>query len=288
MDRYDSGITDEIRKMVIERLTTFNQGKIPNQGRYYIMLPTPQTAYYTLWFYNPEAIYHSFVCLSNLELTIIGSLNKAMRMTANSFLPLGVVREIDSAINNGDDILTFGKYRGFHLQEVYTIDPRYVLWIANKYEPRVKSEFRFKELACNYSKAYQDLQTQKRDKPSGCHFVGNVGDKLENIHLTITKVKIEDNAYRTKVVNGTCLFFVDQLITAIDKVGNRFLFSIKAKDRSLTSGVLPPSAHAYQKGEAVVITSAKILKHLVLHNTKYTKLGYIKSIYIISRDQRSN
>ena len=279
MDRLNSGITEEIRKVVIERLTTFNQGKNPNEGRYYILLPQPHTVYYTLWFYNPEAIYHSFVCLSHLELNIIGSLNKAIRMIANSFLPLGIIREIDSPIGNGDDILTFGKYNGCHLQEVYTIDPRYVLWIANKYEPHVKSEFRFKELACTYSKAYLDLQTRKKDKASHSHFVGQVGDKLENMNLMVRKVRIEDNAYKTKIVNGVGHFYVDQLITATDKAGNLFLFSIKAKDRSLMSGVLPPSAHAYQKGETIAIASAKILKHIEIYNIKYTKLGYIKFIY---------
>ena len=39
-----------------------------------------------------------------------------------------------------------------NLHDIYTIDPRYVVWIADKYEPHVKSEMRFKELAVTYSK----------------------------------------------------------------------------------------------------------------------------------------
>lgn len=276
MVRYSSDITDEIQKIILDRLNTFNQGKKSDEGRYYILLPNERTLYYTLWFYNPEAIYHSFIYLSNLELSAIGSVNKAIKIVFNSYLPLGIIREIDSPVRNGDDILMFGKYRGFHLQEIYTIDPRYVLWIADKYEPRVRSEFRFKELAINYSKVYLDLQTRRRYKTPTSRHVGTLGEKLANLNLTIVKVRIEDDAYKTRIMNGIAHFYVDQFITAVDAAGNLFLFTIKAKDRSLVSKVLPPSSHAYYKGEKLSILSAKVLKHLELHNIQYTKLGYVQ------------
>ena len=62
-------------------------------------------------------------------------------------------------------------------------------WIADKYEPHVKSEMRFKELAVTYSKIYLDLQTRKKYKMPVSRFVGTPGEKLSDLKLTITKVR---------------------------------------------------------------------------------------------------
>ena len=80
------------------------------------------------------------------------------------------------------------------MHDIYTIDPRYVVWIADKYEPHVKSEMRFKELAVTYSKIYLDLQTRKKYKMPVSRFVGTPGEKLSDLKLTITKVRIEDDS----------------------------------------------------------------------------------------------
>jgi len=162
------------------------------------------------------------------------------------------------------------------LHDIYTIDPRYVVWIADKYEPHVKSEMRFKELAVTYSKIYLDLQTRKKYKMPVSRFVGTPGEKLSDLKLTITKVRIEDDSYKTQIIRGTEYFYVDQLLTAVDIAGNYFLLRIKAKDRSLTTQTLPPGAHAFQVGEKLTLTSAKVLKHIESRTIKYTRIGYIK------------
>lgn len=278
MEKEGSEITKEIEKIIQEKLDIFNQGRSSDKGRYYILLPTGKTLYYTLWFYSPVSVYHSFIYLSNLELNIIGSVNKALKMVANSFLTLSIIREIDTSWDNGDDLITFGKYKGHHLQDIYTIDPKYVLWIADKYEPRVKSEYRFKELAVTYGQVYLDLQTRRRYKIPVSHFVGTPGEKLTDLTLTITRVRLEDDYYKTKVIDGIAYFYVDQLFTAVDTAGNLFLFVMKATDRSLSSRTLPAGCRLYQPGEKITIRSAKIVRHVELRNIKYTKLGYLKGI----------
>lgn len=276
MNKQDPGITEEILKMIREKLEVFNRGRVDGKGRYYVLLPNEKTLYYTLWYYNPLAVYHSFIFLSNLELNSIGSVAKAMRLTANSYRPLSIIREIEAYVENGDDLIMFGRYRGHHLQEIYTIDPRYILWVADKYEPRVKSEYRFKEMAVSYAEVYLDLQTRRRYKTPCSQFVGEAGGKLKSLSLTIVHVRIADDHYKTKVVGGVPYFYVDQLLTATDAEGNLFLLTVKAADRSLVSATLATGSHAYVQGEKLEIASAKILKHVELHNIKYTKLGYIK------------
>lgn len=269
-------IFEYIEQCVIDKLTLFNEGKSSGKGSYYMLMPGPDTACYTLWFFNPKAVYHPYVRLNNLDIDAINSVNKAIRIVANTFYTLEIISSLESSPTNGDDIITFGKYRGYHLQDIYLIDPKYVAWIAGKYEAHVKSEQRFKEMAITYSQAYMDLHTPRIYKIPVSQYVGVPGEKLTGLHLTIIRVRLEDDSYKTCIIRGTPSFYVDQLITASDEAGNLFFLSVKATDRSLESGTLSHSAYPYKVGEKLEIISAKVLKHVVSRNIKYTKLGYVR------------
>ena len=270
-------ISGYIEQFVLDKLNTFNEGRNTDKGVYFILLPNEKTAYYTLWFYNPAAEFHPNVFLSTLDVNAINSVEKAMKTTANSFARLTIKMRLESISHNADDIVSFGKYRSYHLFEVAAIDPKYVTWIANKYEARVQSERRFKELAATYSWVYQDLNTSRMHKVPGSRFIGTIDEKLNDLHLSVRRVKVEDNPYKTRSVRGTTHFYVDQKIVASDESGNLFFFTIRASDRSLESGKLSNADHAYQAGEIMHIRSAKVIKHYTSRNIRYTKLGYIKT-----------
>ncbi|WP_278835465.1 hypothetical protein [Parabacteroides goldsteinii] len=270
-------ISGYIEQFVLDKLNTFNEGRNTDKGVYFILLPNEKTAYYTLWFYNPAAEFHPNVFLSTLDVNAINSVEKAMKTTANSFARLTVKMRLESISHNADDIISFGKYHGYHLFEVAAIDPKYVTWIANKYEARVQSKRRFKELAATYSWVYQDLNTSRMHKVPVSRFIGTIDEKLNDLHLSVRRVKVEDNPYKTRSVRGTTHFYVDQKIVASDESGNLFFFTIRASDRSLESGKLSNADHAYQAGEIMHIRSAKVIKHYTSRNIRYTKLGYIKT-----------
>ncbi|UBD76616.1 hypothetical protein K6V26_10020 [Parabacteroides goldsteinii] len=270
-------ISGYIEQFVLDKLNTFNEGRNTDKGVYFILLPNEKTAYYTLWFYNPAAEFHPNVFLSTLDVNAINSVEKAMKTTANSFARLTVKMRLESISHNADDIVSFGKYRSYHLFEVAAIDPKYVTWIANKYEARVQSERRFKELAATYSWVYQDLNTSRMHKVPVSRFIGTIDEKLNDLHLSVRRVKVEDNPYKTRSIRGTTHFYVDQKIVASDESGNLFFFTIRASDRSLESGKLSNADHAYQAGEIMHIRSAKVIKHYTSRNIRYTKLGYIKT-----------
>lgn len=270
-------ISGYIEQFVLDKLNTFNEGRNTDKGVYFILLPNEKTAYYTLWFYNPAAEFHPNVFLSTLDVNAINSVEKAMKTTANSFARLTIKMRLESISHNADDIVSFGKYRSYHLFEVAAIDPKYVTWIANKYEARVQSERRFKELAATYSWVYQDLNTSRMHKVPVSRFIGTIDEKLNDLHLSVRRVKVEDNPYKTRSIRGTTHFYVDQKIVASDESGNLFFFTIRASDRSLESGKLSNADHAYQAGEIMHIRSAKVIKHYTSRNIRYTKLGYIKT-----------
>ena len=270
-------ISGYIEQFVLDKLNTFNEGRNTDKGVYFILLPNEKTAYYTLWFYNPAAEFHPNVFLSTLDVNAINSVEKAMKTTANSFARLTIKMRLESISHNADDIVSFGKYRSYHLFEVAAIDPKYVTWIANKYEARVQSERRFKELAATYSWVYQDLNTSRMHKVPVSRFIGTIDEKLNDLQLSVRRVKVEDNPYKTRSVRGTTHFYVDQKIVASDESGNLFFFTIRASDRSLESGKLSNADHAYQAGDIMHIRSAKVIKHYTSRNIRYTKLGYIKT-----------
>ena len=270
-------ISGYIEQFVLDKLNTFNEGRNTDKGVYFILLPNEKTAYYTLWFYNPAAEFHPNIFLSTLDMNAINSVEKAMKTTTNSFARLTIKMRLESISHNADDIISFGKYRGYHLFEVAAIDPKYVTWIANKYEARVQSERRFKELAATYSWVYQDLNTSRMHKVPVSRFIGTIDEKLNDLHLSVRRVKVEDNPYKTRSIRGTTHFYVDQKIVASDESGNLFFFTIRASDRSLESGKLSNADHAYQAGEIMHIRSAKVIKHYTSRNIRYTKLGYIKT-----------
>lgn len=276
MIKRSSDISEEMIKLIREKIEAFNLRRVTDNGRYCIVFPTDKTLYYTLWFNNPHAIHYPYICISNLELDILASLNKSMRLIQNSFLPLCITDSDEPLLHNTDDIIMFGKYRGRHLQDIYSIDPRYVSWLADKFTPTTKTEERFKELAVSYNKVYLDLQIRKKYKKKVSDYVGKQGDKLHDLELTIIRVRIEDDSYKTRLYDGVEYFYVDQLITATDTAGNLYLTTVKAKDRSLESRTLSPGTYAYRTGEIMHISSAKVLKHIESFQTRYTKLGYLK------------
>lgn len=278
MKNHFPDISEEIFREIMQKLESFNVGKRADEGEYCILFPTEKSLYYTLWFHNPSAGYYPYIFISNLELNALSSVNRAMRITFNSYRTLNITDTIGTKFLNGDDIFTFGKYRGRHLQDVYAIDPHYITWVADKFEPHVRSEFRFHELALTYNKVYIDLQSGKKLRGARGSYVGKPGDKLTNLRLVISKVRIEDDSYKTRIYNGIEYFYVDQLLTAKDADDNMFLLTIKATDRSLSSRILSPNSHAFHVGEMIAISSAKVLKHIESHQFRYTKLGYVKLI----------
>lgn len=269
-------ISDYIEQFVLDKLKAFNDGKNPEKGIYYILLPNSKSLYYSLWFYNSKAIYHPYIFLTNLDMDAINSVDKAIKIMANSFYSLNFINRSDSFNSNGDDIIMFGKYRGHHLYEIYTIDPNYIHWITNKYEARKKSEQRFKDMAISYNMVQLDLHTSRKYKTPLSQHIGSIGEKLTNLKITITHVRLQDDPYKTKIEKGTISYYVDQKITAVDNSGNLFSFIIKAANRSLESGALNSASHIFNVGEKIEISSAKVLQHFIWRNIKYTRLGYIK------------
>ena len=119
------------------------------------------------------------------------------------------------------------------------------------------------------------LKKKYQPRPTS-RFLGKKGDKLSNLTLKITKVRVEDDPYRTCVIGTTPVFFVRQRLTAIDASGNLVNLTFASGNPSHASGQLPSLEHAYRPGEVLHISSACIAATVESYGIQYTRLNYVK------------
>ena len=179
--------------------------------------------------------------------------------------------------SNGDDIISFGRYRGHYLHEILKVDPAYLSWIAYKYTPKIPKQERFVAIAQVYHSVHLDIMQRKaRQKREAGRFLGNEGEKLEGLNLKVVRVRLEDDPYKTRVMGTSVQFFVRQIVTLTDPSGNLVVLRISSKTPSPVSCQLPALEHEVRPGEIVHIASARIARTYESYGSKYTRLSHVK------------
>lgn len=273
------GIPVTEQDLLYQKLDAYNKGRTSYKeaGAYLVVLPRPEHPAYSLWVYSPLPERQSIFYLCDLTADVHESLRMASTLCFYSARPLLMVEyNVKRMQSKGDDLVPFGKYRGHFLHEVLRIDPAYLSWIAYKFEPRIPKQERFVQIARIYHSVHVDMQRRKARQKSGSRFLGEEGEKLENLTLTVTDVRLEDNPYKTQVRNGQPCFYVRQVLRLTDAAGNRVSLRIAARTASHESCTLPAMEHAYRAGETLQIASARIARNYQIGNTRYTRLSHIK------------
>ena len=176
----------------------------------------------------------------------------------------------------GDDLVSFGKYRGHFLYEVLHVDPAYLTWIAFKFQPHIPKQERFVLIAKIYYSVHTDFQRLKLNRQSPGQFLGKEGEKVTDLTLTVTSVRVEDNPYRTQIRNGVECFFVRQLLRLKDAAGNVVNITVNAREASHASGCLPAMERAYRPGDIIQIASARVARTYVSNGVHCTRLTHVK------------
>lgn len=273
------GLTAQEQALLYEKLNEYNQGRASYKeaGAYLVVLPREGHPAYTLWIYSPLPGRQHIFYLCELSTDVNEALRTASTLCFYSGRRLLMVEyNVKRMQSNGDDLIPVGKYRGHFLHEILSIDPAYLGWLAYKFRPGIPKQERFVDIARIYYSAYTDAQRVKaRRKPAG-RFLGKEGDRLENLRLTVTHVRLEDNPYKTQVRNGTSFFYVRQVLRLTDAAGNRVGIYVNARTASRHSCVLPATEHAYQPGEVMEIASARVARTYWIGNVPCTRLNYVK------------
>ena len=230
---------------VTATVATFNSGRTSENGFYAISIATPYRRYYALWRIFADERPPLFI--RTLADTFVMAAGKAMDLLKYCKVTL---KWVDNTFfipyyEQTYDTLTFGKYRGKRIAEVYYIDPNYVLWMANRFEPPRRPAYR-----------------------SPSRYVGEKGEKLEALRLKILYVKQQVDTYKPD-------FYIDQRILAADSQGNRYTFTEKAAGRSQTPKALSCFSRQLSPGMEITL-SARVMGHYESQGVKYTRLGYVK------------
>lgn len=272
-------ITEAEEAVLYQKLNLYNQGRASykEEGAYLMVLPQPDKTCYSLWIYSPVPDRQSILYICELTADVHESMRMASTLCYYSRRPLLVVPYHAKRMQSrGDDIIFFGKYRGHYLHEVLRIDPDYLSWIAYKFEPKIPKQERFVQIARVYHSVHLDIQRRKVAARFQNHFIGQVGEKVHQLTLTVLNARIEDNPYKTQYRNGQAVFHVRQLLRLKDAAGHLITMRIQAKTGSRASGQLPASEHAFQPGETVRVASARIAGTYVAGNNHYTRLSHVK------------
>lgn len=265
--------------LLYQKLTLYNQGRASykEEGAYLVVLPRSGHPLYTLWVYSPLTERRTIFYLCDLSPGIHESMRTASTLCYYSKRPLYLMEYNAKRMQTrGDDLIFFGKYHGHYLHEILRIDPDYLGWIAYKFEPRIPKQVRFISIARIYHSVYLDVQRRKTSQPTHSRYLGQEGDKITNLTLTVLQVKLEDNPYKTRYYRGQAVFYVRQLLHLQDAIGNLVTLRLQAKTGSWTSCQLPASEHAFQPGEIIRITSARIAHTYTIRNIPVTRLSHVK------------
>lgn len=273
------GISQAEQDLLYSKLNGYNRGRasFKEAGAYFVVLPYTAHPQYSLWIYSPLPERQSFFYIRNLSTDINESLRIASTLCFySSRCMLLIEYNAKRMQGNGDDIISFGKYRGHFLHEILMVDPAYLSWIAFKFAPKIPKQVRFVQIAGIYHAAYLDMQKQQTRQQTAGRFLGKEGDKIENLSLTVLSVQLEDDPYKTQLRGITPYFYVRQVLKLKDVSGNFVTFRINAGTASRHSCKLPAIEHAYQAGETIQVSSARVARVFNAGNEKYTRLTYVK------------
>lgn len=262
-------LSPEMVEQTLDRIRSFNAGRTDAHGTYVISLATSFRPYYSLWriFHDRQAplfirtLAVTFDAAVERAIVLLQNCNVILKYRDNSFF--------EPYYGQSDDIIPFGKYRGKRMAEIYYIEPSYILWIANKFQPSDRRYDRLVELAKLFSVVHFELTVQKRKIASVSQYVGKPGDKLKELFVTVLNVRLQVDSYKPD-------FYVDQNILAADRDGNRFTFLVKAAAQSLTPKALSCRSRKISQHETLHLLSAKVMSQYEIHGVRYTRLGYVK------------
>lgn len=273
-------ISEAEQALLYAKLNEYNRGRVSfkEAGSYLVVLPRPGKPNYTLWLFTPLPERQTFLYIHDLAADVNESLRMASTMLYYSPRPLLIVDYNEKRMqNNGDDIIFFGKYRGHFLHEILKIDPPYLSWVAYKFTPQIPKQERFVKIAQAYHSVHLDLMLRKaKQAKQTSNYLGDPGEKLENLVLRVLRVKLEDDPYKTHIYGRTVQFFVRQVLTLADASGNLITMNMTAKNSSTESCTLSAFEHEYHPEEMVYIASAHIARVYEIHGSKYTRLSHVK------------
>jgi uncharacterized protein (DUF3820 family) len=166
--------------------------------------------YFTLYRFNSGPCsphVNPYTYLRNLSLDLVEAVKK---VATGKGLPILLYSDENRLPERFDaDQISFGKYKGQTLSEVYEKDPGYIVWLAKNHQPDTKRGQKFSEMVYGLRDLYFQALSEKNLETCKSIWVGEPKSRLD-LDLTVLYKKIipESNPkYLTQDSNGNLFEF---------------------------------------------------------------------------------
>lgn len=166
----------------------------PKFGNMIIGVTGKHHVYYTLWKYSPINRFNQLTYLGNLSTDILEAAKKAKKISGIQPIYFDSYENLEGMKGSATDVITFGKYRGKTIGEIYIDDPQYVIWLSKNMTPRNEKQKVQEEMAKELTADYFRALGEKNCKEDTKKYVGKINEKVE-ITLKITNTIMVDNYY---------------------------------------------------------------------------------------------
>lgn len=230
-------------------------------GHFIIDITGKYSVYYTLWRFKP-GIPTPYQFITNLSIDFKTAVEKAKKAAGR--VPVIIDRFGTQAglfKATKAEIITFGKYRGKTLGDIFVENPQYIIWLYKNYDG--KSPERFERIKY-YNDLYWETITKKNLEESKSQFQGKVGEKIT--------VEVEVyNVVRQSAGPGRPEESFTNKCKMVDDAGNKYMTYNIGTNKNIL------------KGDKVKLT-AKVKDHRELLGVKFTNLNYCKIEWNLRED----
>jgi len=229
-------------------------------GYFYIDVSGKYSVYYTFWRFRPSTSVYvkPTQFITNLSTDFQKAIEKAKKAAGR--VPIIIDRYGTQAglfKAAKAEIVTFGKYRGKTLGDIFTEDPQYIEWMYKN--DKHQSEERSERLKY-YHEIYMETVRKKNLEESKSVFVGNIGDTIKIVSADVYGYEAKPSQFNDSILHECKL---------VDENGNKY------KTYNIGKPV--------NNGDTVNLT-AKVKDHKELLGVKFTIIYYCKDVKVLAED----
>ena len=147
------GLSEAEMTKAFDKLNNYNRNKksYKDVGCYLVVLPHEGYSKYSLWIYTPLLERRAVLFISELSEDFYISMRFVTSELWYSERCIFLVDYNQKRMQtHGDDLISFGKYRGHYLYEILRIDPSYINWLGCKFNARIPKQERMVKMSQAY------------------------------------------------------------------------------------------------------------------------------------------